>query len=350
MKEKTTFGKFIAAKRKERGLTQVELAQQLYVTESAVSKWERGISYPDITLVTAICSALGISEHELITASDDVHQRQIEIQAEKYRRLRKRYLCAFNIIYGITLLTCFICNFVMVHALTWFFIAVAACMMMFSLTSLPLLVPKKKGLVTLGAFFLTLNLLLLTCCVYTSGDWFFVSFTALTFAFSVVFAPYVLRNIVLPEKFSQHKALLSMSADTLLLFLILTAVSIRENNLFGLFYPLGAMTLYWLILPWSFLLVIRYLKISAMFRTSICLTIGGLHILTVGGVSDAITGQKPFVLPPIDLSNWNWQYLNGNFLAATTLVCLAAALLFAFGGMLSSVRKSSPQAEADQAK
>ena len=47
MKEKSTFGRFIVKKRKERNLTQKELAEQLYVTESAdktISKWERGVS------------------------------------------------------------------------------------------------------------------------------------------------------------------------------------------------------------------------------------------------------------------------------------------------------------------
>ncbi len=45
MEEKTMFGKFIAQKRKENNLTQKDLAQRLYVTESAVSKWERGVSH-----------------------------------------------------------------------------------------------------------------------------------------------------------------------------------------------------------------------------------------------------------------------------------------------------------------
>lgn len=222
--------------------------------------------------------------------------------------------------------------------------------MMFSLTSLPLLLPAKKGPVTLGAFFLTLNLLLLVCCLYTSGHWFFVSLTALALGFSVLFAPYLLRNLVLPEKFSKHKALLSMSADTLLLFLLLTAASANQNQLSSLFYPLGTMALYLLTLPWAFLLVIRYIKVGTMFRTSICLAIGGVYFLTVGSMSDVITAQKPFVLPPINLGDWSMHYLNGNITVTVTIVCIVAALLFAFGGILSSGRKSSSQTETKRGK
>ena len=86
MKDKITFGNFIRSKRKESGLSQKELAEKLYVTESAVSKWERGISYPDITMISGICEALNISEHELCTASEDENQRKIERMAEKYKK------------------------------------------------------------------------------------------------------------------------------------------------------------------------------------------------------------------------------------------------------------------------
>lgn len=333
MEEKTAFGKFISSKRREKKLTQAELAQKLYVTESAVSKWERGISYPDITLVAAICSALQISEHELITASDDVHQRQVELQAQKYRRLRGVYLWTWNGLYGAAILTCLICNLAITHALTWFFIAVISCMTAYSLTNLPLVVPKRKGLVTLGSFFLSLNLLLLTCCLYTSGQWFFVSFTSLLFGFSVVFAPIVLRNLVLPKKWGAHKALLSMGADTLLLFLLLTAVCQYSNQINSLLYPIGALTLYLLALPWAFLTVIRYLKIGAWFRTAVCLVVGGLYVLTVNSVSDAITAGQPLVLQATNLSDWSGPYLNGNVSAVVMLSCTAAAVLFACAGI-----------------
>ena len=45
MENKKTFGSFICQRRKELGLTQREFAQRLFVTDSAVSKWERGVSH-----------------------------------------------------------------------------------------------------------------------------------------------------------------------------------------------------------------------------------------------------------------------------------------------------------------
>ena len=51
MTDKKTFGSFIKAKRTEKNHSQKDLAEMLFVTEGAVSKWERGVSYPDITLI-----------------------------------------------------------------------------------------------------------------------------------------------------------------------------------------------------------------------------------------------------------------------------------------------------------
>ena len=84
MEEKKNLGKFIQSKRKAKGISQKELADKLYVTESAVSKWERGISYPDISMIQGICEVLEITEHELFTASDDYRQREIEKNAKSF--------------------------------------------------------------------------------------------------------------------------------------------------------------------------------------------------------------------------------------------------------------------------
>ena len=77
MKDKKSFGLFIAEKRKEKNLTQAELAQMLFVTKTAVSKWERGVTYPDITLISDICSVLDVDEHELITEGNNGEYRKI---------------------------------------------------------------------------------------------------------------------------------------------------------------------------------------------------------------------------------------------------------------------------------
>ncbi len=64
--DREKFGAFIAALRKEQGLTQQELADRLFVSNKAVSKWERGQSLPDIALLEPLAQCLGVSVAELL--------------------------------------------------------------------------------------------------------------------------------------------------------------------------------------------------------------------------------------------------------------------------------------------
>ena len=61
-------GCFIQQLRKEKGLTQSALALKLGVSEKTISKWECGNGFPDTTLMLPLCSELGISANELLTA------------------------------------------------------------------------------------------------------------------------------------------------------------------------------------------------------------------------------------------------------------------------------------------
>lgn len=63
-----SFGAFVSSKRKERGLTQAELANKLQITDKAVSRWERGIGFPDIGMLEPLSDALGVSVVELLQA------------------------------------------------------------------------------------------------------------------------------------------------------------------------------------------------------------------------------------------------------------------------------------------
>lgn len=60
------FGTFIATLRKENNMTQVELTQKLQVTDKAVSKWERGLGFPDINTIEPLADALGVSVLEIM--------------------------------------------------------------------------------------------------------------------------------------------------------------------------------------------------------------------------------------------------------------------------------------------
>lgn len=60
------FGRFIAGIRKEKNMTQAELAEKIGVTDKAVSRWERGKGFPDINTLDPLAGALGISLLELM--------------------------------------------------------------------------------------------------------------------------------------------------------------------------------------------------------------------------------------------------------------------------------------------
>ena len=60
-------GRFIAERRKNANLTQMQLAEKLGITDKAVSKWERGIAMPDTSIMLALCDILCISVNELLS-------------------------------------------------------------------------------------------------------------------------------------------------------------------------------------------------------------------------------------------------------------------------------------------
>jgi Helix-turn-helix. len=70
-----TIGKRISNLRKEKGITQEDLAERLGVTPQAVSKWENDISYPDITLLPRLAEILGVTVDELLSGENNKKTR-----------------------------------------------------------------------------------------------------------------------------------------------------------------------------------------------------------------------------------------------------------------------------------
>ena len=71
------FGAFVARRRKERNMTQADLALKIQVTDKAVSRWERGIGFPDINTIEPLANALEVSVLELMK-SERMAANQVE--------------------------------------------------------------------------------------------------------------------------------------------------------------------------------------------------------------------------------------------------------------------------------
>ena len=115
-------GKFIATIRKDKKLTQEELAEKLYITDRAVSKWERGLSLPDADKMLDLCNILEINVNELLIGErvdmKDYNKRTDELLIEMTKQeeiKNKKLLTDMYILTGtaivfyvaITLLACF---------------------------------------------------------------------------------------------------------------------------------------------------------------------------------------------------------------------------------------------------
>lgn len=98
-------GNFISAMRKSLRLTQQDLAEKLGVTNKAVSKWETGEGYPEITIVPALAEILGVTADELLNGEKLVRQKTepaIAESSKQYEYLINKDILKFKNVYIIT--------------------------------------------------------------------------------------------------------------------------------------------------------------------------------------------------------------------------------------------------------
>jgi len=122
-------GRFIAQCRKNRDLTQAQLAEQLNITDRAVSKWETGKSMPDSAILLDLCEILGITANELLSG-EKLNMGNYEKRAEenlvalkrgeeKSRRRNVLLSILFSAALLVGLLVCLICDIALSGRLTW---------------------------------------------------------------------------------------------------------------------------------------------------------------------------------------------------------------------------------------
>ena len=82
-------GKYIAEKRKALGLTQKQLAEQLGMSDKSVSKWERGICLPDVSVYMELCRILGINMNEFLAGEDISEENIVKIAEDNLIQVAK---------------------------------------------------------------------------------------------------------------------------------------------------------------------------------------------------------------------------------------------------------------------
>ena len=103
-------GKKIADLRRQMGWTQKQLAEQLHVTDKAVSKWERGLNFPDLSMMEPLGALLGITVPELLVIEQRTQQETIavvtDISGKEKEKLKRtfRYRAWILIVIGVILL------------------------------------------------------------------------------------------------------------------------------------------------------------------------------------------------------------------------------------------------------
>ena len=287
MEDKRPFGEYIRKKRQDAGLLQKELAQRLYITESTVSKWERGLSYPDISMVPAICRELGISEHEFFTACDDERARTQAREAKLWRGMTRGLRLFFAAGYAAAIVACFVCDLAIFHTLDWFWIVLASVMLAFSFTNLPFLVRKNRLSVCLAAATGSLFLLLLSCWRF-AGGWWIVGGAAITAACLVLpWSWWAIRRF-----YGRRLPPLFMAAFSVWVFFLLAVIRAFTGGdwLLGVAYPIAALGVGY---AWLYFAVLCWLPTGPWLKAGVCSLLTAFALPVVNTVIAALLpGQQ----------------------------------------------------------
>ena len=155
MMNQTEIGKFIAKCRKEKKLTQAQLAEKLNITDRAVSKWETGKSMPDSSIMLELCEILGITVNELLSGEEinmesyekKADENLIALKRKDENNMTKNVIISilFSVTFLIGIMVCLICNIAISGNLTWALIPVSSIVFAWVI-SFPSIILGKKGI------------------------------------------------------------------------------------------------------------------------------------------------------------------------------------------------------------
>lgn len=333
MQELKTLGNYIKEKRTEKGYSQKQLAQMLYVTESAVSKWERGANYPDITMISDLCRVLDISEHELITASNDDDYRQIKRESKLYRRITDAGFITLSVAYAFAPIICFIVNLATMHTLSWFWVVLAGILCAFSFfpSWLRFFKSGKLGWYAVTTF-ASVALLLLVCGIYTrSVTWVPVAVASVLLGYAAILGPIALKSA---KKLGKARFLVYITALFALTLLVLLGARILAV------FPIARASLlvFYCYSPFLILGLVMLVSPNRLFSAGAGTTLIGLMASLANYVVSLILPQANMdkAAYTVDFTDW-LGHINGNI----DLIIMIVSVSLGVGLMVAGIAARS---------
>lgn len=326
MESKQAFGAYIKQKRSELGYSQRELAGKLFVTESAVSKWERGVSYPDITQITPLCEALQVSEHELVTASDDWRQRKLEKEAAAHKKVRIVWLISLAVLYiGTAIAAIFGPNNSSLQPVA----IIVCCLWLACFTHVPVIAKNNKVVLTMISSYVVLNALMVIMLAQQGQIGIADAGTvvaALLFSFSLVLLPIILKLLSehLISPVFKHKAFVCLFADSVFLLMLVYVFNTKASITLG--FQFCGIAIVLLIPVWVTFLLIRYLPTELPYRLAGAFALFGFWVFLAGGLINILFGL-PFDLHlKVNFLDWStYPAVNDNLCWTVMIICLLVA-------------------------
>lgn len=147
-------GKFISSCRKEKKMTQAQLAEKLNISDRAVSKWETGKCMPDSSIMLELSNILDVTVNELLSGErietkdyqKKVNENLIELKRKNENNMNRNCTMTmiFTIIMVMGVLVCFICDVAISGTLTWSLIVLSSVLFIW-ISAFPIILLGKKG-------------------------------------------------------------------------------------------------------------------------------------------------------------------------------------------------------------
>lgn len=261
-------------------------------------------------------------------------QKEKESVINHYKsNVKKKTLMGGFGVFSVFLFICLAVNIITSKTIDWFFIVFASLMVFASLTVTPVVVETRKRLWMFGCFTISFMLLLLVCCLYSQGNWFWVASVSTLFGLSVVFLPFVIGQFPLKGFASQNKAMVVMAIDTVLLYAIIIVCGLYESSA-HYWKDAFVITTVATLFVWFLFVIIRYLKYNKFIKSGISVIAGGIFFSLIHDIIYwTMEGVLHISLADANLHIWNNdRMINANlYLLILLLGCMIGSILLVIG-------------------